>query len=251
MSYTLLIVEDEDSTRNGLANYVDWENMGFHVEAMLSDGQEAIEYIQQHPTSVDSVLTDIRMQFMSGIDVARIIQEQYPQICVVILSAYKDFEYARQAVSLNVVDYLLKPTQLSDLREVFSKVKKRLDDCHAKISAQPSAQEEPEKTIANMADKAKEYIQEHYSHDCSLEDVARYVNLVPSYFSRLFKIESGETFLEYLTQIRMGQAVRLLEQSSLKVHEISQAVGYDSHRYFSKVFCRMIGCLPTEYRKRQ
>ena len=125
MLHKLLIVDDEKTIRDGLAKIVGWNSMGFEIAAVLSDGKEAIQYIQDN--EVDVILTDINMTFISGLELAKHVYEHQPQIKVVLITGYKEFEYAKQAISYNVVHYLLKPTQLDELNDVFEKLKQQLD----------------------------------------------------------------------------------------------------------------------------
>ena len=125
MLFKIIIVDDEEIIRDGLSSLIDWNSMGFEVVAQLEDGREAIEFINQMP--VDIVLTDIKMTFVSGLDLARYIYENKPHIKIVILSGYKEFEFAKHAISYNVVHYLLKPTQMDELNNVFKDIKTQLD----------------------------------------------------------------------------------------------------------------------------
>ncbi|AEE95921.1 response regulator transcription factor [Mahella australiensis] len=123
--YKVIIVDDESVIRESLANLVDWPSLGFEVAARFRDGQEAIDYITKAP--VDVILTDIKMTFVSGLDVAKYVHENKLPIKVVLISGYKEFEFARQAISYNVVHYLLKPTRLSEINRIFKDIKLQLD----------------------------------------------------------------------------------------------------------------------------
>lgn len=123
--YKLIIVDDETMIRTGLADVVDWSALGFQLVGVFEDGGRAIAYLTENP--VDAVLTDIRMNQVSGLELARHIQKSSPQVAVVILTGYKEFEYAREAVTLNVFDFLLKPTNLTKIQEVFTALKRKLD----------------------------------------------------------------------------------------------------------------------------
>ena len=101
----IIIVEDEEIIRMGLAYTVDWQSMGAQVMGEAADGVEGLEMVAA--VRPDVVLTDIRMPRMNGLDMAKVLREQYPEIKVVFLTSYEDFEYARQAVRLNACDYLL------------------------------------------------------------------------------------------------------------------------------------------------
>ena len=100
-----------------------------------------------------------------------------------------------------------------------------------------------------MITKGKEYIQSNYSRDISLDDVSRYLNLSPYYFSKLFKSETGITFVEYLTELRIRQAKELLKDEKLSVKEICVSVGYSDPNYFSRIFKKNLGMTPTEFRE--
>lgn len=95
---------------------------------------------------------------------------------------------------------------------------------------------------------AKEYINNCYSREIGLDDVAAFVQLSPAYFSRLFKQETGENFIDYLIKVRMEHGKRLLETTNHKTYEISQMVGYKKSKYFSKLFKKYSGYTATEYR---
>lgn len=125
MTYKLIIIDDEDIIRNGLQNVVDWTSLGFEVSADMGDGRDAIEYIQKN--HVDVVLTDIKMTFVSGLELARYIFENKPEIQVIIISGYKEFDFAKQAMSYNVSHYLLKPIEYDELVKVFDNVRNQLD----------------------------------------------------------------------------------------------------------------------------
>ena len=121
----MVIVEDEFTTRRALVNMVKWEEMGFRVDGEFADGQELFSYLKSN--TPDVILTDIRMTTVGGIEIARRIAEENLPVKVVFLSAYRDFAYAQEAVEYNVTHYLLKPIDLSKLREVFHKLKETLD----------------------------------------------------------------------------------------------------------------------------
>ena len=123
--YKLLIVDDEVTIIEGLCNIVDWQSMGCEVVHTAQDGREALDYINSMP--VDIILTDIKMTFVSGLEIARYVAEHKPGIKVVIMSGYKEFELAREALSCNVKYYLLKPTRLDELKKVFMSIRDELN----------------------------------------------------------------------------------------------------------------------------
>ena len=124
--YTLVIADDEKMIRDGLTNIVDWEELGFEIAAALGDGEEVIEYLDSMP--VDVILTDIKMVHLSGIDIARHVQEAGFLCKVVFISGYKEFELARQGIRYGVEDYILKPSKVEDITSVFTKIRQILDE---------------------------------------------------------------------------------------------------------------------------
>ncbi len=123
--YRLVIVDDEQNIRKGMCHYIDWNSLGFEVAADFEDGKEVLEYLQEHP--VDIIMTDIEMAEVTGIDLARYVWENKLPQKIVILSGYREFEYARKAIEYNVEHYLLKPIRLDELNTVFGKIKNELD----------------------------------------------------------------------------------------------------------------------------
>jgi two-component system response regulator YesN len=122
--YKLLIIDDESEIREGLS-LVQWEKMGIRLIKCASHGLEALQFISEHP--IDIVLTDIRMPFMDGIELMNILFREHPFIKVIILTGYSDFNYAKKAVELGAVDYLLKPTNFDNLNQTFERLVKKLD----------------------------------------------------------------------------------------------------------------------------
>lgn len=99
--------------------------MGFEVAAMLEDGSDVLQFLEEN--RADVLLTDICMFQVSGLEAAAKIREKYPWMRVVLLSGYREFEYAREALRCQVYDYLLKPIDYEKLREVFGKIREELD----------------------------------------------------------------------------------------------------------------------------
>lgn len=123
--YKLMIVDDEETIRSGLIDLIPWGELGFEVTADFEDGQEAIAYLRHD--DVDVVLTDIRMAEVGGLTLARYLHGEKPETKIVLISGYKEFEYAQQAIQYNVTHYLLKPTKIEEIAAVFTQIKQELD----------------------------------------------------------------------------------------------------------------------------
>ena len=97
-------------------------------------------------------------------------------------------------------------------------------------------------------EKAIEFIRQNYRTDLSLQQTADYLNISKSYLGKLFKNKTNYTFLDFLTLYRIKASVDLLEKSDLKIYEIAEAVGYADTKYFSRVFTKIVGVRPTEFK---
>lgn len=127
--YSLIIAEDELTTRRGLVNMVKWNQLGFSVDGVFSDGQELLDDLKNNMPDV--ILTDIKMSRVSGVDIARFVAEQNLPVQIVFLSGYRNFDFAQSAVEYRVLHYLLKPVSIPKLREVFMGIKEKLDQQNA------------------------------------------------------------------------------------------------------------------------
>ena len=106
-----------------------------------------------------------------------------------------------------------------------------------------------EEQSESVISKAKTYIRENFANELSLDEVSRYVNISPYYFSKLFKEEAGENFIEYLTRIRIAHAKELLKNPELSIKEICLMSGYSDPNYFSRLFKKQEDVTPSEYRE--
>ncbi|MDO4268201.1 MAG: response regulator [Eubacteriales bacterium] len=125
-AYRILLVDDEEEVRRGIIRKTPWEDLGFSVAGDAENGEDAMEKIEQ--LEPDVVMTDIRMPYMDGLTLTARIRQKYPSIKVLIFSGFDDFEYAQQAIKLNVAEYILKPVNMEELSEILTRVKKNLDE---------------------------------------------------------------------------------------------------------------------------
>ena len=124
--YRIILVDDEEEVRKGIIRKIDWNHLGFEVVGDAENGAEALEKIEQLEPEV--VMTDIRMPFMDGLALTERIRQKYPSMKVLIFSGFDDFEYAQQAIKLNVTEYILKPVNVEELSEILTRVRKNLDE---------------------------------------------------------------------------------------------------------------------------
>ena len=140
-------------------------------------------------------------------------------------------------------NYLTEVMALESYEDLRTWFITRMTDACRSIHDRKETQQE------SVVSRAKAYMQENYGRDISLDDVSREVNVSPYYFSKLFKEEAGENFIEYLTRLRMDRAKELLRDEGISIKEISMQIGYGDPNYFSRIFKKQTGMTPREYRE--
>ena len=361
----VFLVEDEAIIRRGIKKNVEWEKNGFEFVGEAGDGEYA--YPQILKTEPDILITDIKMPFMDGLELSHLVNKILPNTKIIILSGYNEYEYAKEAITIGISEYLLKPVTAASLTAVLRKVKeeireekeksrlleryfvsyekynafldktdytgvdrkliqdflklgsageegmfideylaavgennyrsfllrqymtidiffcvqeflKGLSVCADEIPPElgdikyiPKIVVSEEQTVSylkelfafaiserdrvsgnrygSLIDTAKQYLAEHFeSNDVSLNTVAAQVGVSSSYFSSIFKQETGQSFVEYLTKLRIDKACELLRCTTLRTAEIGERVGYNDPHYFSATFKKVTGVSPKDYK---
>ena len=235
----VLLVDDEIMIREGFKRLFDWEGHDCEVVGEAADGMEALTKIDS--LQPDIAIMDINIPIMNGLKVIQMSRLKHPDTAFVIVSGYDDFSYCREALRLQITDYILKPVNYEEFGTCIDNLKIAL--FQRRTSRQDVPQEE--RTIHGIT----RYLQEHLAEEISLSVLADQFHLSAQYISQLFKSEIGVNFLAYLTDIRMENAKKLLLSTSLSIAEISEQCGYGDYRVFTKVFKKSEGTTPSRYRR--
>ena len=235
----VLLVDDEIMIREGFKRLFDWEGHDCQVVGEAADGMEALAQIDA--LRPDIVIMDINIPIMNGLKVIQVSRMKHPNTAFVIVSGYDDFSYCREALRLQITDYILKPVNYEEFGTCIDNLKISL--FQQRLSTEPEQQEE--RTITGIT----RYLQEHLAEEMSLSILAERFHLNPQYISQLFKSEIGVGFLAYLTNIRMEKAKKLLLSSSLPIADVAEQSGYGDYRVFTKVFKKAEGITPSQYRR--
>ena len=165
---------------------------------------------------------------------------------IIFLTAFNEFDYARKAISVHALEYLLKPC---DDKELVLSVEEaiRVRKLH-EGSSKMEAFEDAELRKSSTADAILKYIEGHFADELSVQVMAEKFAYSEVYFCRLFKQHFGESFVSFLTDYRIGKAVELLQTTKMSVKDIGRAVGYEDSNYFTKVFKRVMKVIPSEFR---
>lgn len=266
-SYKVLLADDEQIERMALARRL-LKRFGESLVILQAvDGTEAIKLCSQERCQI--VIMDISMPEMNGVEAAEQIRRLDEGCEIIFLTAYDEFFYAKRAIAIHALDYLLKPCEEEELTSVMEEAMRRIQrrrqfeelnrnsECLEEESRQEEVYGEEFKDEADMeepdrlgqaAEKIRRYIQKNYMRDISMQDAARMMNYSDAYFCKLFKQCFDQNFTAYLTAFRIHEARRLLREKNVSVREVSMLVGYYDANYFAKVFKRITGMNPSEYR---
>ncbi len=229
----LVIADDEPYIRTNLKALFPWKELGYEVAAAFSNGLDALNYIET--VGADVLLTDIQMPVMDGISLIKQLYNHQIPVRTVILSAYTEFEYAKQGMQYGATDYIVKPISYEEITDVFASL-------HRAICG-PESQEAPD-TLTQLI----RYIEDHLA-DATLEGAAAQIHLSADYLSRLFRKKTDISFSEYLLNARMKEAGLLMRQIHLSISEIASRLGYKNPKNFTRAFHNYYGMTPTEYRR--
>ncbi|WP_438444402.1 response regulator [Gorillibacterium sp. sgz5001074] len=242
-----MIVDDEEMIRLGIAKILSKSELPVQVTGLYANGLEAwTELSKLAPGELDVLITDIKMPVMDGLKLIEKAKERMPGLAVIVLSGFNEFEYARQALRFGVTDYFLKPLDKYDLFQALWKL------YHAKEEAR-APEETPQVERGQehyVVERIRYFLEKEYDKPFDLEKLALRVDLSPSYVSKLFRQETGTTVTDYLIALRVEKAKQfLLDFPELKNYEIAGMVGYSDPVYFNKLFKKMAGVTPKEYKE--
>ena len=266
----VLVVEDEPIVRRDLVLTTPWEELGCVCIGGAEDSSKALQLIKEQMPEL--IITDIRMPGMSGLDLIEIVAEMsavsedgYYCECI-ILSGYSDFEYARQAMRSGVQEYLVKPVDDEELANAIRRARQRIeahkndDSLRKKLSDSNESMlmlfkeyklGERKTSNSRYVEQAIELITSSYIGGITIETAAEKMSISASYLSRIFKQETGYTYVDYLTYYRIKRATELLRSPAAKIYEVADLVGYTDARYFSQIFRKLTGVTPKEFRDSQ
>ncbi|SER56940.1 response regulator [Psychrobacillus sp. OK032] len=240
----VLLVDDERWVRKALMWSIRKLNLSLQIVHECANGLEALDWIKQN--DVDLVLTDIRMPVMDGLTLVKELNKLDINLDCIVISVHDEFQIVQQAIRSGVTDYLLKPIEEEELRGCLEKWLNKQKDVGEEFKT-PTIVDDvlPASTI----DQVLAYLEKTPLKQVSLTDAARSVHLNPSYLSQLFKQQLNTKFVDYLTELRIQEGKRLLLNTTLKMSEIAERVGYSEVAYFSNNFKKMTGYSPSEFRK--
>jgi YesN/AraC family two-component response regulator len=244
--FSFVIAEDEEKMRDYMARKIAELDPRFECAGTAADGEEAVELVECRMP--DLLITDIKMPVLGGLELVERIRRTNPDLRIVIVSGYSEFEYARRAIELGVDEYVLKPVDVESLRETLRRVRIRLEASVGQVEAEFGL----DGVQAGEADLVKAigvYLQENYRQSYSLERLADAFGCKSAYLLRLYRKLTGSTPTQDLIRLRIEKAKRLLVgHPHLEVKQVAAAVGYEDPLYFSRLFKRETGLNPSAFK---
>lgn len=266
--YRLLIVEDVKTVREAIAKSIDWSDLGIVLAGTAENGAEALERLDEFRP--DILLTDIGMPRMNGIDLIAQVMRLRPDTKCIILSGLNEFEHARQALKLHVMDYVLKPVDPEEIRRVLRRAatmirQEREERDRLDLAGQLAKEKLPhlaeQLAIAELGggnakkkklvDQALEYVRQHVrERELSLAAIACHIGLSEKYLNQIVKEVTGATLNHAVIRMRMEEAAVLLRDPNARIYEICDQIGYSDQDHFRESFKKQFGLTPTEFRNK-
>ena len=256
--YRILIADDEDIERRVLRRKLE-RNFGDSCEILEAlNGREVLNLYREKAPHI--LILDIEMPGITGLEAAERIRQKDWNCSIIFLTAFDEFSYAKKAITVGALDYLLKPCAEKELLSVVEEGIRRADRAEAAArmpgSAHPGQQGESGitgdvqegKGLRGQQEIIRNFIDRNFMYDLSVQDMAAELGYSEAYFCKLFKQYFGQSFISYLTEYRIDRAIKMMEDVSVSVKDVGKAVGYSDPNYFTKVFKRVKGRNPSEYR---
>lgn len=254
-SFQILIADDEPIERMVVSKILQ-NHFGDEIMILQAvNGREAIETVRR--TRCRVVLLDISMPGIDGLEAAETIRSENPLCSIIFLTAYDEFDFAKRAIKVHALDYLLKPCSKDELIAVIDEalhIAEQNDENREALQEEvlEAKAEKPVKQKHHVqAELVRQYLEEHYMEDICLQDVAAALHYSDVYFCKFFKQNFDKNFIMYLSELRVEKAKELLSDDAVNVRDVSRKVGYRDSGYFTKVFKRITGETPSEYRNTQ
>lgn len=247
----VLFVDDEEIIVQGVLKHISKLKELDITAAGAFSGEEALAMMKLFRP--DLLITDIHMPGMNGLDLIQEVQRDGLCPRCIVLTAYEEFEYARRALEMGVLGYMVKPI---DWDELDNRLRQLCGESQSKAQVEDVLRQyEPLyahtliQKLSPTLRKITRYIQKNYANDLSLMQLSCQTGLTESYICILFKKELDITFLDYVNELRLYQAMRiLLESPKLPVRNVAPMVGYHSERQLYRLFNTLLNITPQQFR---
>ena len=212
----------------------------YQVVKIFNNGEDALRYLQDNPTKVDFLITDICMPGFPGLELIEQMRKINRQLQCIILSAQKVFEYALKAIELGVVRYLVKPFETESITQVLDSLT---------FKSVETVNNGAEYHLSKEIRYIKKEIETNFK-DIDMKAVAERLGYTKEYLYRMFNKEMGTSVNNYIQNVRLEKAKEYMsETGKYKIYEVCEMVGYEDHVYFSKIFKKKYNVSPKDFQK--
>ena len=241
--YRVVLIDDENIIVEGLRRVVKWSDYGCEVVGTACNAEEGAELIRKfHP---HILFTDIRMPGRDGLTMVAGLRSEFPDMQVAVLTGYRDFSYAQEAIKLGVARFLLKPSKMEEINEALKAMTHNLD----RLAPQPAEEEDHMGSAGSfIVNQAMSYMESAYKQKQTLQEVADRCYVSQWHQSKLLNRYAEKSFYDILNSIRIQNAKELLKDPRLKIGDISEMVGYADTAHFARTFNKLEGMSANEYR---
>ena len=240
--YRVVLIDDENIIVEGLSRVVKWADYGCQVVGTANDAASGADMIRAfHP---QILFTDIRMPGQDGLAMLAGLRSEFPDLQVTVMTGYRDFAYAQEAIRLGVTRFLLKPTKMDEINEALRTMVDHLD----KMPPEEETEAHSASAGSFIVDRACAYMQAHYREKLTLQAVADCCYVSQWHLSKLLNRYAEKSFYDILNAIRIQKAKELLSDPSLRIGDIGEMVGYADTAHFARTFKKLEGMSANEYR---
>ena len=245
--YRVVLVDDEAIILEGLCRVVKWADYNCQVVGTARDAASGAETIRT--LKPDILFTDIRMPGQDGLMMLAGLRSEFPDMRVTVLTGYRDFSYAQEAIRLGVTRFLLKPSKMNEIREALEAMTAQLQEQPRHEQQKDPLLESAQQNSASFVVKqAVAYMEQNYQKKLTLQDVADQCYVSQWHLSKLLNTQLGKSFYDILNTVRIGAAKNLLANPGLKIGDIGEMVGYADAGHFARTFKKLEGISANEYR---
>ena len=242
----ILVAEDEQRAREGLCDLISSLGEKYEIVGSAANGRTALEMIQD--MQPDVVFTDIKMPFMSGLELIRAAREQRLETRFVLTSAYAEFEYAREAMKLGCDDYILKPPMREELRKTLDNIEHLLK-YGSRSEQEKGGLEQRYPQAHKLVRRTLQMIESGYKGNLNQQYIAQQLNVSPEYLSYLFARDIGTPFARFIREYRIHKAAEMLRKGGSNGKDVAYETGFTDRKYFCKVFHEVMGESVSEFIK--
>lgn len=247
--YKVMLIDDEPIIVEGMKKSIPWSKWNCTVVATAEDSEEGRDLIRNYKPHI--VFSDICMPGEDGLAMISGLKSEFEDTEFSILTGYRDFDYAQRAIRLGITRFLLKPSTMEELEEAIFAMVENLKKKNIMGDAEQSEDNAASPANSFVVKNALQYMEDHYDKKLTLSEVAEHTYVSQWHLSKILNKHTGKSYSELLNTIRIKKAQELLNDSSLRIGDVAEIVGFLDMAHFSRVFKKIVGMSAQEYRNKK